>query len=300
LTLLLLLAVLAAAPADLADRLFAAGEYASAATEYQRLLFAETVEEPAVARLKLGLSLGAAEETGRAVDALRRAGEEKPDVSFEAGMAMAGLLVHDQRPERARLELLDLLIFTTDSARREELNAALAWLDLQELSVDAAVAGYNRAGLDDVAAGVEKLTSLPRRSPAAAMLMSSIVPGSGEIYAGRTLTGLLSLLVTGSAAAGTYLAARSDDWVTATIVFSVLFLRFYNGSRYNATDFAGEFNRRQLEQGIARISAAHRLEPGWFEGICQRTGLACPAVFSSTLPKSEKSARPAPPPVLRE
>jgi tetratricopeptide (TPR) repeat protein len=300
LTLLPLLAVLAAAPTDLADRIFAAGAYHSAATEYQRLLFAETVEEPAVARLKLGLSLGAAEETDRAVDALRRAGEEEPDVSFEAGMAMAGLLAHDRRPERARLELLDLLIFTTDSARREELNAALAWLDLQELSVDAAVAGYNRAGLADVAADVDKLNSLPRRSPTAAMLISSIVPGSGEIYAGRTLTGLLSLLVTGSAAAGTYLAARSDDWVTATIVFSVLFLRFYNGSRSNATDFAEEFNRRQLEKGIAGLSDAHRLEPDWFRGICRRTGLSCPAALSRSLRNPERSVPPVPAPARPE
>lgn len=299
-TFLLLLAVSAAAQTGLADRLFAAGEYASAATEYQRVLFAETAREPAIVRLKLGLSLGAAEETERAVDALRRACEEEPEVRFEAGMALAGLLAQDRRPERARLELLDLLIFTTDSARRRDLSAALAWLDLQDLALEAAGAGYTRAGLPDAAAGVGRLNSLPHRSPAAAMLMSSIVPGSGEIYAGRTLTGLLSLLVTGSAAAGTYLAARSDDWVTAAIVFSVLFLRFYNGSRYNATDFAEEFNRRRLEQGIAKLSDTHRLEPDWFEGICQKTGLNCPAALSRSLQNPETSAQPAPAPVRHE
>lgn len=299
-TLFLLLAASAAAQTELADRLYAAGEYASAATEYQRVLFSETADEPALVRLKLGLSLGAADETDRAVDALRRAGEEEPGVGFEAGMAVAGLLANDRRLERARLELLDLLIFTTDSARRGEIDAALAWIDLQDLAVRAAAAGYTRAGLDDVAAGVEKLNSLPRRSPTAAMLMSSIVPGSGEIYAGRTLTGLLSLLVTGSAAAGTYWAAKSDDWVTAAIVFSVLFLRFYNGSRINATDFAEEFNRRQLQRGIAELSDTRSLEPAWFGSICLKTGLSCPAALGPSLRNPGKSVLPVRTPVPHE
>ena len=299
-TLLLLLAVSTGARTDLADRLYSAGQYASAATEYQRVLFAETADEPAVVRLKLGLSLGAAEEIDRAVDALSRAGGEDPEVSFEAAMAVAGILARDRRTERARLELLDMLVFTTDSVRRAELNAALAWLDLQDQAVEAAEAGYAGAGLTDVAADVGRLNFLPRRSPTAAMLMSSVVPGSGEIYAGRTLTGLLSLLVTGSAAAGTYLAARSDDWVTATIVFSVLFLRFYNGSRYNATDFAEEFNRRKLEEGIAELSNRHRLEPDWFGGICRKTGLACPAAFSPSLERLGRPTRPVPVPVRPE
>ena len=102
------------------------------------------------------------------------------------------------------------------------------------------------------------------------------MPGSGEIYAGKPLAGLLGLTVVGISAAGVYYAAESDDWVTAAVVFTLFFLRFYNGSRRNATDFAEEFNEASMRLAVDRLVARAKLEPRWFSGAQTVTGLRLP------------------------
>ena len=260
---LVLLAVIAAispslpaaeSSTPLADSMFGLGLYHAAATEYKRALFPLTEDQP-VLHLKLGLSLGAAHDIEAATDALHRAAESFPKMSYAAGLALAGLFSKTQKPERSRLELLDLLILSRDSAQQTELNLCLAWLDLKQHNLDQAADYYTKAGRSPIASELRRIDILPRKNPSVAGLLSSIIPGAGETYAGRPVTGLLSLLVTGGSAAGTYWAASNDDWVTAAVLFSLLFLRFYNGSRRNAVDFTDDFNRIQVRRRVDRLLA---------------------------------------------
>ncbi len=258
---------------DLADSLFHQGLHSAAVTEYKRVLFAAEPGNTVLLQLKLGLSLGAAGEIERAAEVLQRAAEVSPDVSHETGLALAGLFVRNMELDRARLELFDLMVFTSDSARQAELHSGLAWIDLKQHLFSQAADNYRKAGQPDVALELDALDRVPGRNPTLAVVLSSFVPGSGEVYAGRPGTGLLSLAVTGMSAVGVYYAARNDDWITASVVLSVFFLRFYNGSRRNASDFAEEFNQVQRSKRLDRLLAEKKLEPAWFQGIQELTGL---------------------------
>ena len=91
-------------------------------------------------------------------------------------------------------------------------------------------------------------TPLPLKSPRLAQLMSTVVPGSGQIYAGKTRNGLISL---GINTAFFYLLGDSvvdKRYVDAVGIFLVG-SRFYWGNRHNAKKWAMEHNR-DLETGL--------------------------------------------------
>jgi len=275
-TVLLCLALAASAPGEpVADSLLRNGLCASAATEYLRALFL-VPDRPGLTRLKLGLSLGLSGETETGLEHLRRAGEEHPEFEYAAALARAGFLLSSSGPALARLELLDLALFVHDSAPLSRLNAALAWLELEELNFAEAARRLELAAHPDAAAKVREAGTVRGRNPTVAVLLSSLVPGTGEIYAGRPAAGLMGLAATGGSAAAAYFAARSDDWVSAAVIFSFLFLRFYNGSRSNAADFCHEYRDATLRRRSGEIAARYGLEPDWFAPAESLIGFALP------------------------
>ena len=279
----------------LPDSLFQHGYYRAAAEECRRGLY-ETLRHPdssaaACLALKLGLSLGADGDLSSAAAALRQTADLNPDLAHDAGVAMAGLRVGDRQYAKARLGLSDMMVFVHESTARQSLQAKMAWLSLQEHDLAGAAGEFDRAGRPGLAAKVRELGRVRGRSPTLAMLMSSLLPGTGEIYAGHPATGLLSLLVTGGSAAGVYWATRSDDWVSASVLLSVLFLRFYNGSRMNAAAFADEFNQRLFERRVNELEDAEFVEPDWFEGVRAFVGPDFVAGFR-TRPPAESGTSP--------
>lgn len=272
-TLFLLFATLSTLPGTIGDRLYEQGLYGAAATEYLRELHAGTADAGRV-RLKLAFSYAASDETEPAAAELRRlamegdwpAGPAPTPFGPAATSALAGLFARQGRFERARLEL-DGLAAHLPASFLPAFHRQLAWLELNCGLLTAAASRYERSDRADLA---QRLAIAPaRRSPELAIGLSAFLPGAGEIYAGRTADGLLSLLVTGASAAGTWYAARSGDWVSAGLVFTALFLRFYNGARANAADRAEDFNRAALRRYVMELDA----EPDWFGPAEAVTGL---------------------------
>jgi tetratricopeptide (TPR) repeat protein len=268
----------AAAPADdLGDSLLIHGFLPAAAGEFRRTAFRlEQDSAPdttrALVQLKLGYCLAAMDLTGQARDAFRRAADLNPPLALAGQNALAGFHARRRRFDLARLELSELLVFTSDSTARTDLRCSLAWLYLAEGSLTSATQAYRLAGRISQAETLAAHAQ-PRgtRNPDLAMIMSSVIPGTGEMYAGRPLTGALSLLATAAAAAGTVWAVKSDDWVSASLVVSALFLRFYSGSRANAVEFASARNRdARLRAGRDLLRLAP--EPDWFEEVSRLTG----------------------------
>ena len=100
-------------------------------------------------------------------------------------------------------------------------------------------------------------TPLPLKSPRLAQFMSTVFPGSGQIYAGKTRNGLISL---GINAAFFYLLGDSvvdKRYVDATGIFLVG-SRFYWGNRQNAKKWAMEHNRDLEMDLIERLKAIER------------------------------------------
>ncbi|MEO0082482.1 MAG: hypothetical protein ABIL25_09390 [candidate division WOR-3 bacterium] len=259
-------------PGSLADTLFSCGYYSSAVLEYKRCLY-ERQDTTGLVALKLGLALAAAGELGAATVQLHEVTNQHPTYAHATGMALAGLFAHGRAMGQARLALHDALLFSSDSAQRARLNSALAWLDLADGNASEAADYLEKSGNSTLANRVRLAAAVPSRSSAVAVLLSTVMPGAGEVYAGRPLLGLSSLLVTGGSALGTCLAARSDDWVLSAFLFSFLFLRFYSGSRRNAADLCMDYRKQLLSERFGALSRQYDLEPDWFAAAESLTGL---------------------------
>jgi len=134
-----------------------------------------------------------------------------------------------------------------------------AWSYLSERDWYSAIAEFRKVGqfqpdsplsikaeslADTALAGIR----LPRKSPTLARWMSTFLPGSGQIYAGKITNGLIS---TAFNAAFIYLLVDSirDKRYIDTVGIYMIGARFYWGNIYNATQSALEYNRR-LEYSI--------------------------------------------------
>jgi hypothetical protein len=250
----LLLIVLQLGPAELslADSLFTHGDFYDAATEYERCVFAHAGETlPPIVRHRLAQSYARSGEFDRA----RRVFDALPADSLEAEtryQTALGLLEHDQ-PAPARLELNDLLLLDCDPELKRRASRQLAWLDASEGDMGQAGRSFRLAGDSALAQYAVRLSSLPQRRPELAVLLSSLLPGTGELYAGNLKYGLLSLLVNSATATGTVYSLSKGNYMDAALLFSVFFVRFYFGSRSNARDFAEDFNQRQAARAAQEL-----------------------------------------------
>jgi putative membrane protein insertion efficiency factor len=99
--------------------------------------------------------------------------------------------------------------------------------------------------------------SLPHRSPGLAGTMSALIPGSGQMYAGRAQDGMRTLLFN-ALLIGTVVSFARGEHVPAAILTGAIAVPFYVGNVWGAGTSAKRFDRRQrqdlLERAIAESS----------------------------------------------
>ena len=94
--------------------------------------------------------------------------------------------------------------------------------------------------------------SLPRRSPSAAGLLSTFLPGLGQIYSGHYSDGVYSLLVVGATAAGTAYYIDQERYEVA-IPVGIIGLFFYINTVYDSWQSAKAFNHQHEDRLRKRI-----------------------------------------------
>ncbi len=97
--------------------------------------------------------------------------------------------------------------------------------------------------VDEINAHLE----MPKKSLRTAALLSIICPGTGEIYAGNTHLGIRDFLLNLGSGYLIYNAVKQKKYIDATLVFSLLFNRFYLGSIHNAQVSAEKTNEKSRQ-----------------------------------------------------
>jgi tetratricopeptide (TPR) repeat protein len=162
---------------------------------------------------------------------------------------------------RSQTALLELALLDAAALSRPERGRVwfLQGVASTYLGLWQAAAGYFRdyfalsgAYPPHIRSRVLKLLSFGEQSrpldPEAARLMSYLLPGSGQAYAGDPFEGLNSLLVTGAAGALVVWAVVSGAYFDAATAAWFVFARFYTGSPYHGARLATERNesRKQM------------------------------------------------------
>uniref|UniRef100_A0A7C4TDC6 Uncharacterized protein n=1 Tax=candidate division WOR-3 bacterium TaxID=2052148 RepID=A0A7C4TDC6_UNCW3 len=92
-----------------------------------------------------------------------------------------------------------------------------------------------------------------KKSATKAMIMSAVLPGSGELYAGNKRIGFFDFLLTWGSGYLFYGAIKNKKYVDASLIFGLLFSRFYFGSISNAGRLVEIKNREDTEVWLENL-----------------------------------------------
>src|SRR5262249_4862661 len=109
-----------------------------------------------------------------------------------------------------------------------------------------------------LAAALAPTPELPHRSPSVAKILSTVLPGSGQMYTGHTLDGLIGLGLHGALIAGT-IGAVGAGLEAAAGIGAFFTWGFYRTQRSNAATLADDFNTQAEERFIGQLAAQEGL-----------------------------------------
>ena len=240
-----------------ADHLYRQQDYLRAAYEYERCAILQDASDPAAREIMLraGKAFQCAGQYGRSLELFARlldTGEE--DRVRELAIYESGLSYF--RMKRFEESLLFLQNQYDPVALPD--GALLIGADLMMLGrwqeAEEVLAGYGISAQEPLRETARKGSTMRRRSPLAAAVLSALLPGSGKIYAGEVGDGLHSLVFIGLIGTLSVLSFRADGmdsvrgWIYAS-AGGVL----YGGNIYGSVVSARRHNRLREEALLQEV-----------------------------------------------
>lgn len=247
-----------------AESLYAHKDYYNAATEYERILFYNiTTDDSTSAAIKCRLA-HCYYETGereRAEPIISHLLERQNRTCGQAQLLRVDYYLREKEYFRAKVELSDILLFANNESVKKTAYCLLGYIALQEHQERDAIKYFTIAQDTFLTNRAEALINTPKKNPSLSQIMSSILPGSGEIYAGKYSLGIWSLFINSACVYGIIHSYQKKQYLDATLIFLFLFTRFYNGSRNNAQYFTVKYNERKLGSKIKEIQDYLKIKP---------------------------------------
>ena len=244
-------------PLSLGGYLFAQGNYDAAITEYKRYLFFHP-DDPGVGEVyyNIGVAYRSQGLWTEAVTALRAATHLTTDDAAKSKyqLELAVTLIAAQDYDLARLELIKVTMRTPSAQlyRRALFLQAVAsiyqfrWEDARE-----SLRNYTTDEKLDML--LDAATDMPLKSARLARGLSTIFPGTGQVYAGDWRGGLNALLLNGAIGFLGVDAVLDGYYVDAGLWGVFIFWRYYRGNTFRAGQAAERFNQRESRKAAEAI-----------------------------------------------
>lgn len=253
-----------------ADSLFQEGDYLNAAHEYKRLLFSDP-DAPQIdfIAFRVAASYQNAGKLENAIRAYQLLIDTYPKsvlvTRAKNNIAQCHVLLGDSAQGIASLTRFLSEHKESSLAPRAHFTIGMLHIDKGEWAQASSV--WNEVFLtypespfakvsDRLARTVKDVHTLPRRSPTVAGVLSALVPGSGQVYSGRTMNGLYAFVSVAVLGSASFYYADQERYEVAVPV-GVLGLFLYGNSIYQSVQTARTFNiqqeryfRNQLQQEI--------------------------------------------------
>ncbi len=254
-----------------ADRLFAfAGslmeeeDYYRAITEYKRFIsyFPQDGRVP-LCRLNMGLAYSKGNRADLAVEHFREIRQDYPGapVAEKASFEIGAAYFESQRFDDAREAFSEFIHQFPDSARLDAARIFQGWAlihlwRMEEASSVLASIGDTSAyhAVAQGLAGEVRLNAgdVPARSPVLAGLLSGVLPGAGQFYAGRATEGLTSFVLNGSFLWATIELFHHGNEI-AGLLFAFFETGWYTGGIFGAVNDVHKFNRKAKDDYIGAL-----------------------------------------------
>jgi len=244
-------------PLALGDHFFFLGNYDAAITEYKRLLFFYP-DDVRVSEVyyNIGLAYRAQRLWQKAITAMRTAVHHATDreKKTEYQLALAVTLIANQNYDLARLELIKVMMRSPSVPlyRRAMFLQTVAYLyQFRWEEARKALQNYTAdERLDELFASA---INTPQKSVKAAKILSAVLLGAGQVYAGNWLDGLNALVLNGALGFIAVDAVLDGHYVDAALWATTILFRYYQGNLYHAGKAVEAFNEEGSRQAAEKI-----------------------------------------------
>ncbi|MFH1860189.1 MAG: tetratricopeptide repeat protein [bacterium] len=252
---------------EFAEYLFEKQDFYQAITEYKRFIFYHLPEGlPQESQLtntayyKIGLCYKYGKKYNLAQNFFEKVLDNHPDNNLKRVVCLeiAKTYIDEKNFEAARFELEELI--KDNPLMTSEIYYWKGISYLREYKWKAAQVEFSHVTegvwLDSTkkfSPYIEEALHLPYRSEKQALLLSTIIPGSGQMYAGRVMDGIISFIFNASMAYFAMERVKADDHLGAGLIVSVGLLRFYHGGRQNALQAARGYNEQMNSKILEEI-----------------------------------------------
>lgn len=257
---------------NLAERFFDSENYEEAISEYKRFIFYHSQSESVnYAYYKIGLAYRNEKKWNESMDALRQSIQTAANDSIknEREIALAIVLIASGDYSDAEFQLLKVESFSPFSFVRHKATFFRGIASLYAYKWKAARSAFRTYFKEDslfqvsgLVLSVDSLLLLAQhlkyKSPRLAKLLSTIFPGSGQIYVGDIRNGLNSLIINSLTGYLLVSSLINGDFTGAILSYVSLFQRYYFGNRFHAEkiteNYNDRLNKRYLKKLIENIS----------------------------------------------
>jgi tetratricopeptide (TPR) repeat protein len=246
-----------------AEKLFNSGDYYRAITEYKRFISYHPNDfRRDYSSFRIGMSYYNSNHLDEASAHFFSFLREYPDSDFrqaawfygaDAFFQMGDWIVAND--EFRRIERTESASGLKDIAilRQAWINAMqYQWDEAADLMLNLSKKESVVPLLDLLETECRKGESLPSRSPVFAGILSAVVPGTGQMYAGRYVDGTVALLLNAAFIWGA-IEAFDNDNPTAGGILLFFELGWYTGNIYSAINSSHRFNRKHNQAHVTHL-----------------------------------------------
>jgi tetratricopeptide (TPR) repeat protein len=235
------------------DSLMSSGFYDEAITEYDRYLFFNSGSRwPDDTYSKIGYCYAHLEKWDKAFEMINKSilFARSDSLLDQRRIDQAVILLALGNNGEAQLNLRQMAYFSNYEAIRKRSGMLLFLSEIFTHDWEDALYVYRSLiksqliGSDSLESILIEASKVDYKSPNKAMLLSTLIPGGGQMYNGRWLSGLNAMLLNGALGYLTVDNFVKERYVSSFLVLIFLYQRYYNGNRYQAYNTAIEQNDR--------------------------------------------------------
>ena len=251
---------------DFAESLFNLERYEEAVTEYKRFIFFNPDDDRmSHAFYNLGLCYKAQEKWEKAIKVLRMSIQTANDDSLKEEMKVESgiILVACGKYSLAQLELLRVAHFGKYESSKQKARFFLGvsyvylfeWTKAKEAFGDfysqcnQQICRERKNLVDSI---LFEAQSLPYKSVKTAKILSTFLPGAGQLYAGNWKKSLNALAMNSTTGFLLWDSIDKQDYLSVSMSI-LFFLRFYLGNRFHAVQDVKSHNQSLNQKEAERI-----------------------------------------------
>ena len=249
-----------------AAQLFESGDYQAARLAYKRLLFYDPdTEFRDIADYRIAQTYYYQNDATRAEGLFREFPAIHPNspLRFQSQLMLGQLHFDAAEYSQARSSLFELLHASTEPEVVDAAHYLRGWCyihttdwnkAISELrQVNTSVMGvFREKKASELADTLLEETPLPSKSPQVAGWLSTVVPGSGQLYVGKVKEGVLAAALNGTFIYLAVDAIRDRRYIDCAGI-SLVGWQFYWGNRTDAQQLASEYNKHHEQAFIETL-----------------------------------------------